>query len=68
LEVFNPLGLVEVSGVVDLELLVDGGHLGLDGVLVLGVDESKGTLGAGVRGVHNEDELGLMTAVLGDEF
>jgi hypothetical protein len=68
LEVFDPLLLVEVSGIVDLELLVDGGHLGLDGVLVLSVDESKGTLGASVRGVHNEDELGLMTAVLGDKF
>ena len=65
LEVFNPLGLVEVSDVVNLEFLVDGGHLVLDGFLVLGVDESDLSRGAGVRGVHDEDELGLVTTILG---
>lgn len=68
LEVFSPLALVKVSGVVDLELLMDGRHLGLNSVLVLGVDESEGTLGASVRGVHNEDKFGLVTAVFGDEL
>ena len=65
LEAFNPLGFVEVSDVVNLEFLGDGRHLGLDLILVLGVDESDLSRGAGVRGVHDEDKLGLVTTILG---
>jgi hypothetical protein len=47
---------------------VDWGHLSLDSVFVLGVEESNWTLGAGVRGVHNEKEFRLGTTVLGLEL
>ena len=63
LEVRDPLGLVEVGGVVDLHLLVHGGQLLLDGVLAVGVLEAEGAVGAGVGRVHDEDDLGLGAAI-----
>jgi hypothetical protein len=68
LEAFDELLLVKVGGIVDLELSVHGGHLGLDSVFVLGVKESDWALGASVRGVHNEEEFGLGTTILGLEL
>jgi len=44
---------------------VDWRHLGLNGVFVLSIDESKSGILAGVWGVHNENELGFLSAVLG---
>jgi hypothetical protein len=65
LEVCDPLSLVEIGWVVNLHLFVDWGNFSLDWVLVLSVDESKLALGAVVRGVHDEDKFGLVTAVGG---
>jgi hypothetical protein len=49
LEVRDPFSLVKVGGVVNLEFLVDWGHLGLNCVFVLSIDESESGILAGIR-------------------
>eukprot|EP00351_Strombidinopsis_sp_SopsisLIS2011_P005803 CAMPEP_0116870140 /NCGR_PEP_ID=MMETSP0463-20121206/5_1 /TAXON_ID=181622 /ORGANISM="Strombidinopsis sp, Strain SopsisLIS2011" /LENGTH=139 /DNA_ID=CAMNT_0004506293 /DNA_START=195 /DNA_END=614 /DNA_ORIENTATION=+ len=61
-------GFLEVLMVVNLHLSVGGGALVLHGFLVVGIGEFKLSLGAGIRRVHNEEELGLVSAVLGFVF
>lgn len=55
--------LVKIVPSVDLEISVDLGHLGLDKVLVAGNDELLSVVGVVIWRVHDETELGHLSAI-----
>ena len=63
-ELINELGVGEVVVVVDLEILVDLGAFTLNVVLMLGVWELLGHLGAGVWDVSSENDLIVVHSIL----